>query len=148
MHRRDNRCAHIRALSTSCRLNSGRYSHGTDVVLVLETLSPPQPVLLTATAFRHIHRIHFFPSRSTLPHPALSSKHAKHEGRIDDNPIKVVGDNFLLQGVVSASQHAALCKAPVRLSIYVHLSVVKQHIFSVHVKLNIQGVRPRSAPRR
>ena len=65
----------------------------------------------------------------------------------DENPIKIVGGNFLLKGVASASQHAALCRV-LRLSIYVYLSVViEQHLFSdSHVKLNIPKVRPRPAP--
>lgn len=65
----------------------------------------------------------------------------------DENPIKIVGGNFLLKGVASASQHAALCKV-LRLSIYIYLSVViEQHLFcDSHVKLNIPKVRPRPAP--
>lgn len=65
----------------------------------------------------------------------------------DENPIKIVGGNFLLQGVVSAAQHAALRKV-LRLSIYVYLSIViEQHLLSdSHVKLNIPKVRPRPTP--
>lgn len=53
----------------------------------------------------------------------------------------------MLKGVTSATQHAALCKI-LRLSIYIHLSVViEQHLFSdSHVKLNIPKIRPRPAP--
>jgi 1-phosphatidylinositol-3-phosphate 5-kinase len=65
----------------------------------------------------------------------------------DENPIKIVGGSFLLQGVTSAAQHSALCKV-LRLSIYIYLSVVvEQHLFSdSHVKLNIPKVRSRPAP--
>ena len=65
----------------------------------------------------------------------------------DENPIKIVGGDFLLKGVASAAQHAALCKV-LRLSIYIYLSiVVEQHLFrDSHVKLNIPRVHPRPAP--
>ena len=65
----------------------------------------------------------------------------------DENPVGIVGGNFLLKGAASAAQHAALCKV-LRLSIYIYLSViVEQHLFTdSHVKLNIPRVRPRPAP--
>jgi len=65
----------------------------------------------------------------------------------DEHPINIVGGNFFLRGVISAAQHAALCKV-LRLSIYIYLSIViEQHLFSdSHVKLNIPKLRPRPAP--
>lgn len=76
-------------------------------------------------------------------HPCISAS-AEYS---DENPIKIVGGNFLLQGVTSAAQHTVLCRV-LRLSIYIHLSVViEQHLFSdSHVKLNIPKVRPRLPP--
>ena len=65
----------------------------------------------------------------------------------DENPIKIVGGSFLLQGLASPAQHSALCKV-LRLAIYIYLSVVvEQHLFSdSHVKLNIPKAPPRPTP--